>query len=213
MKFILAKKLNMTQVFTEEGKVVPVTVLLAEPNKVSRIRNRDKDGYDSVQLQMGKKKKEFRIKDQDHKYESEQEVKVANFEPGEVIDISGISKGRGFAGAMKRHGFHGAPASHGHDHPRAVGSIGQRFPQHVRPGLRMAGRMGGSGATVKHSVVVAVEPEKNLLFVKGGVPGAPGQLVKVATTGKKKAIGKIVEYGNQETKEPKTPVTKEPETV
>ena len=92
---------------------------------------------------------------------------------------------------MKRHGFHGAPASHGHDHPRAVGSIGQRFPQHVRPGLRMAGQMGFAHATVKNSVVVAVDAEKNLLFVKGGVPGHPGTLLTVWTTGKKSVKEKL----------------------
>ncbi len=150
MKSIMAKKLNMTQLWTESGKVIPVTVVEA--------------------------------------------LQAKDFAPGEVIDIQGKSKGRGFAGAVKRHGFHGAPASHGHDHPRAVGSIGQRFPQHVRPGMRMAGRMGGKGATVKNSVVLAVDPDKNLLFVKGGVTGARNSKLKIVATGKKKELPKLVEY-------------------
>lgn len=193
MKFILARKLNMTQLFTEDGKVVPVTALEVEPNKISDVRNKDKDGYEAVQVETGKKKREFRIENSELRVG--QEIGISQFEPGEVVNIQGVSKGRGFAGAVKRHGFHGAPASHGHDHPRAVGSIGQRFPQHVRPGLRMAGHMGAQTATVKHSMIIAVVPAKNLLFVKGGVPGAPGGLLKVATTGKKKEIGKIVEHG------------------
>lgn len=192
MKFILAKKLNMTQLFTEEGKVVPVTVLQASPNKVRQVKTLEKDKYQAVQLGLGRKKKEFRITDE--KFEIDQEIKVSDFTPGDVINISGLSKGKGFTGAVKRHGFHGAPASHGHDHPRAVGAIGQRFPQHVRPGLRMAGRMGGGKATIKHSVIIAIEPEKNLLFVKGGVPGARGTLIRVVTTGKKKELPKVVEY-------------------
>lgn len=192
MKFILARKVNMTQLFTEDGKVVPVTVLQAPECKVTLVRTAERDRYRAVQVSSGKSRREFRVTEGD--YQVGQELKVSDFAPGEVIDIVGTSKGRGFAGAMKRHGFHGAPASHGHDHPRAVGAIGQRFPQHVRPGLRMAGHMGDAQATVKHSMVIAVEPEKNLLFVKGGVPGAPAGLLKVLTTGKKKEIAKIVQY-------------------
>lgn len=195
MKFILAKKANMTQLYTEDGRALPVTVLEVESNQVSALKTKEKDGYEAVQLRMGKKNAEFRFQNAELKVGDE--IKVTTFELGEQIDITGVSKGRGFAGAMKRHGFHGAPASHGHDHPRAVGSIGQRFPQHVRPGLRMAGHMGAQQATVKNSIIVAIEPQKNLLFVKGGVPGAPGQLLKVATTGKKKEIGKVVEYNSQ----------------
>lgn len=195
MKFILARKVNMTQVWTDDGKVVPVTVLQAFGNKVSQIKTAEQDGYQAVQVSMGNNKREFRISNLESDIELGKEIKVADFEPGDVINITGISKGRGTAGAMKRHGFHGAPASHGHDHPRAVGSIGHRFPQHVRPGKRMAGHMGASPATVKHSLVVAVDPEQNLLLVKGGVPGAPNALVTVAATGDKKQLAKVVKYG------------------
>ena len=189
MKFILAKKLNMTQVFTEDGKVIPVTVFEIPLNKVSLVRTAERDKYQAVQVQAGKLKREFRITEGE--FAVGQEIKVTDFIPGEVINIRGTSKGRGFAGAVKRHGFHGAPASHGHDHPRAVGAIGGRFPQHVRKGLRMAGRMGGVLATVKNSMVVAVDPSKNLLFVKGGVPGSRKSIVAIATTGKTKAIPEV----------------------
>ena len=192
--FILAKKLNMTQLFTEDGRVVPVTVLEAGPCKVIQVKTPEKDKYSAVQIGLGKKKREFRIMNQESGIKVGDEIKVSDFTPGQVIDISGISKGRGFAGAMTRHGFHVAPASHGHDHPRAVGSIGQRFPQHVRPGLRMAGHMGAQNATVKHSVVVAVDPAKNLLFAKGGVPGHFGSMVKIVATGKKKPVAAVFEY-------------------
>lgn len=192
MKFILARKLNMTQLFTDDGRVIPVTVLEAPACKVTLVRTDERDRYRAVQIASGKSKREFRVPDGE--YQVGQEIKVSDFLPGEVLNISGISKGRGFAGAMKRHGFHGAPASHGHDHPRAVGSIGQRFPQHVRPGLKMAGHMGSANATVKHSIVVAVEPEKNLLFAKGGVPGAPQGLIEVVAPGDKKEFPKIASY-------------------
>lgn len=194
----------MTQLFTEDGKVIPVTVLEAYPNKVIQVKTLERDGYQAIQVSLGGKKREFMIGDE--KFGVGQEIKVSDLVPGDVINISGISRGRGFAGAMKRHGFHGAPASHGHDHPRAVGSIGQMFPQHVRPGLRMAGRMGGGATTVKNSVVIAVEPGKNLLFVKGGVPGAKGTLLKVVTTDKKKTIAQVVEYGHlKDTPEEQSP--------
>lgn len=150
-KYISAKKVNMTQVWTADGKVVPVTVLRASEA-------------------------------------------VTDLVPGTVINISAQSKGRGFAGAVKRHGFHGAPASHGHDHPRAVGAIGQRFPQHTRKGLRMAGRMGGKQATVKNSLIISINEQAGLILVKGGVPGAPNGMVKVKLTDQKKEMPELAKY-------------------
>ena len=191
-KFILARKLNMTQVFTADGRVIPVTVLLAPACKVTALLTPEKNRYRAVQIESGDERREFRVSDGD--YQIGQEIKVTDFEPGEVVSIVGESKGRGAAGAVKRHGFHGAPASHGHDHPRAVGSIGQRFPQHVRPGLRMAGHMGAARATVKNSVVIAIEPQKNWILVKGGVPGAPQGLLQIVTQGKKKEMPAMAEY-------------------
>ena len=195
MKFILARKVNMTQIFTEDGKVFPVTVLSAGPCKVTQIKTAEKDGYSAVQIAQGNEKAEFKV--QGEMPVTGAEVKVSDFEPGEMVNIWGVSKGRGFAGAVKRHGFHGAPASHGHDHPRAVGSIGNRFPQHTRPGMRMAGHMGARGATVLNSVVVSVDPEKNLIYVKGGVPGHPTSLLRLYTTGKKKNMPGVMKYGEK----------------
>jgi large subunit ribosomal protein L3 len=196
MKFLIAQKLHMSQVFTKEGKVVPVTILKASPNKVTQVKTNEKDKYQAVQVGYGRKKNatkalaghtkelgnfsdliEFRV-DDSSKYTRGQEIKVDTFQIGDKVKVSAEMKGRGFAGPIKRHGFHGAPASHGHDHPRAVGAIGGRFPQHVRKGLRMAGRMGGV-RTVKNLEVVEIDPKRNLIAVKGAVPGAPGGIVKI----------------------------------
>jgi large subunit ribosomal protein L3 len=195
-KFILAEKLNMTQIFAADGKVVPVTVLKAGPVKVTQVRTQEKDKYQAVQVGFGKKKKatkasaghtkelgnfatlmEFRV-DDSSVYSRGQEIKVDTFALGDLVKATAEMKGRGFAGPIKRHGFHGAPASHGHDHPRAVGAIGGRFPQHVRKGKRMAGHMAGV-RTVKNLEVVDIDVKRNLIAVKGAVPGANGGLVRI----------------------------------
>lgn len=197
-KFIVAEKLHMSQIFGKDGKVVPVTILKAAPVKVTQVRNADKDKYTAVQVGFGKKKgqnkamaghlkdlpnfatlMEFRIP-ADAKFERGQEIKVDSFEVGDMVTVTAKMKGRGFAGPIKKYGFGGQPASHGHDHPRAVGSIGMRFPQHVRKGLRMAGRMGGT-RSVKNLEVIDIDPKRNLIAVKGAVPGAPGAVVKIQT--------------------------------
>lgn len=181
-KFIIAEKLNMSQIFDASGKVVPVTILRAPANKVTKVRTQEKDKYSAVQVGFGKKKLvEFRIADVGS-FVPGQDISVSTFAAGDIVKVTGEMKGRGFTGPIKRHGFHGAPASHGHDHPRAVGAIGGRFPQHVRKGLRMAGRMGGT-RTVKNLEVVEVDVERNLIAVKGAVPGARGSWVKVQTEG------------------------------
>jgi large subunit ribosomal protein L3 len=196
MKFILAEKLHMSQIFTKDGKVVPVTILKAAPNKITQVKTTDKDKYQAVQLGFGRKKNttkaldghtkelgkfahlvEFRVEDAS-KYSRGQEIKVDTFAVGDMVKVTGEMKGRGFAGPIKRHGFHGAPMSHGHDHPRAVGAIGGRFPQHVRKGLRMAGHMAGT-RTVKNLEVIEIDAKRNLIAVKGAVPGANGGMVKV----------------------------------
>ena len=195
-KFILAEKLNMTQIFAADGKVVPVTVLKASGVKVTQVKTMEKDKYTAVQVGFGKKKNinkaikghlkgianfskvaEFKVKDSSA-YQVGQEISVESFNLGDKVKVTGEMKGRGFTGPVKKYGFKGAPASHGHDHPRAVGSIGQRFPQHTRKGLRMASRMGGT-RSVKNLVVVDIDPKKNLIAVKGAVPGANGSVVKV----------------------------------
>lgn len=196
MKFIVAEKLHMSQIFNKDGKVVPVTILKAAPIKVTQVKTAEKDKYTAVQVGFGKKKSqskalaghlkgmknysdliEFRLP-ADAAYERGQEIKVDTFAVGDVVSVTSKMKGRGFAGPIKRHGFHGAPATHGHDHPRAVGSIGMRFPQHVRKGLRMAGHMAGS-RTVKNLEVIDIDPKRHLIAIKGAVPGAPGAVVKI----------------------------------
>ena len=198
MKFLVAEKLHMSQIFTKEGKVVPVTILKARPNKVTQVRTAEKDKYQAVQIGFGRRKKankamaghtkdlgnfahlmEFRV-DDSSKFERGQEIKVDTFAVGDIVKVTGQMKGRGFAGPIKRYGFHGAPASHGHDHPRAVGAIGGRFPQHVRKGLRMAGHMAGN-RTVKNLEVIEIDAKRNLIAVRGAVPGAPGNVVRIQT--------------------------------
>jgi len=182
----------MSQMFTKDGKVVPVTILKAGPVKVVQVKTLAKDKYSAVQVGFGKKNKpnkaeaghgahkilaEFRTDEKDN-FSKGDEIKVDSFAIGDKVKVTAEMKGRGFAGPIKRHGFHGAPASHGHDHPRAVGAIGGRFPQHVRKGLRMAGRMGGV-RTVKNLEVIDIDVVRNLIAVKGAVPGANGGIVKI----------------------------------
>ena len=207
-KFTLAKKLNMTSHFLPSGTVVPVTVLEAGPLTVTQVKTAaGKDKYSAVQVGFGKKKnisksvsghtkgqafaviREFRLDGEDTAgIEVGSKIDLSNFQIGEMVNVSGVMKGRGFAGAMKRHGFAGMPASHGHDKPRAVGSIGQRYPQHVRKGLRMAGRMGGVNVTVKNLQIVDIDVERRLLAVSGAVPGHRNGVVEVVSTGKVKEL-------------------------
>lgn len=195
MKAILGRKIGMSQVFSPEGEMVPVTLILAEPNIISLRRVHDKDGYTAVQLTLPKKKtqepdgkpatntttrviarKEF---PGDLPAETN-EVTVAQFTPGDIVQISGISKGKGFQGVVKRHHFKGGPASHGHtDWERRPGSIGQRFPQHTIKGKRMAGRMGADRVTVKKIPVVSVDPALHVLALKGPVPGRRGTVIEI----------------------------------
>jgi large subunit ribosomal protein L3 len=200
-KFLVAEKLHMSQIFASDGSVVPVTILKSSGVKITQVKTTETDKYSAVQVGFGKKKNptkaaaghtkdlgsfrklvEFRVEDVKG-FERGQELKVDTFAIGDKIKVTAEMKGRGFAGPVKRHGFHGAPASHGHDHPRAVGSIGQRFPQHTRKGLRMAGHMAGV-QTVKNLVVIEIDAKRNLIAVKGAVPGAPGGIVKIETVGK-----------------------------
>ena len=186
MKFILGSKLNMTEIFDASGKVVPVTVVHASPVKVVQVKKTDgKDRYNAVKIGKGRSLREFKL-DEGENFETGQELTVGQFEVGDFVDVQGVMKGRGFTGPMKRYGFKGAPASHGHDHPRAVGSIGQRFPQHTLKGRRMAGRMGGHRVTVKNLEVIEVDPAKNLIAVKGAIPGMNGGLVRIVQSAKQK---------------------------
>ena len=208
LKAFLGKKIGMTQVFNDAGQVVPVTVIEAGPCAVTQIRTVERDGYESVQLgfgrvrkpnkpeaghlrgsQIGRRLQEVRA-DNAGEYEVGQTVSVNIFEPGEIVDVIGKSKGRGFAGTMKRHGFGGGPRTHGQsDRQRAPGSIGGgTTPGKVFKGLKMAGHMGNRRVTTKGLEVVRVDAERNLLMVKGGVPGAPNSPVTIRKTGKSRAL-------------------------
>lgn len=185
MKFILATKENMMEYFSETGEVIPVTVLRAGPVTVERIFSKDKDGYDSVQVGYVPKKKktlkEFRLKPTDKSEAKAGDViNVGAFAPGDKLQVTSVSKGKGFQGVVKRHGFAGGPRSHGQKHSeREPGSIGGGLRTHVPKGMRMAGRMGSDRITQKNLKVVAVDAENNLLLVKGAISGKRGSLVEI----------------------------------
>ncbi|UCE04775.1 MAG: 50S ribosomal protein L3 [bacterium] len=196
MSSIIGKKVGMTRLFDETGKNVVVTILEAGPCYVTEIRTKEKHGYDAVQLGFENKRekvttkplvghfnkanvkplrnlKEFKIFNSESPLKLGDEIKVDIFSVGDKVTVTGISKGKGFAGGVKRHGFSGGPKSHGQsDRYRAPGSIGQSsFPSRVFKGQKMAGRMGNKKVTVKNLKVVKVDNDKNLLAVKGAVPG------------------------------------------
>ncbi len=204
MKGIIGKKVGMTQIFDDEGNAVPVTVIEAGPCYVTQIRIADRDGYIAVQLGFGETKpkrltqgqlghlrrnnlpalkylREFRLRDGDVDVAEGQEIKVDVFAKGERVDVIGTSKGRGFAGVVKRHGFSGGPKTHGQsDRERAPGSVGMcQFPGRTLKGHRMAGRMGNERVTMQNLEVMVVDPERNLLAVRGSVPGANDGVVLI----------------------------------
>ena len=201
MKGILGKKLGMTQIFTEEGIVVPVTVVEATPNVVTQVKTVEKDGYSAIQVgfedakekslnkpQKGhlaaanvlkKHLKEFRV-DAAEEFTVGQEVKVDTFVAGEIIDVTGISKGKGFQGPIKRHGQSRGPESHGSRYHRRPGSMGAcSFPGRVFKNKKLAGHMGSVKVTVQNLEVVRVDTDKNLILVKGAIPGAKGSVVTI----------------------------------
>lgn len=201
---ILGKKVGMTQLFTETGEVVPVTVIEAGPCYVTQIKTEAMDGYNAIQIGFGHAKRlnkpqkghlgelpplrylrEIRTDDVDQ-YQVGQVIDVSLFEQGETVDVTGISKGKGFAGAMKRHHFGGGPITHGQsDRQRAVGSIGAgTTPGRVYKGLRRPGHMGNERVTVLNLKVVKVDPERNLLAVRGAIPGPKDGLVYVRKSAK-----------------------------
>ena len=196
---ILGRKLGMTQFFESDGKAVPVTVIEALPNVVVQVKTKETDGYEAVQLGSGTRKKvnspmkghlkghgQFRYlrevkADKIADWEAGAKVGCEIFAEGDYVDVSGLSKGKGFAGVMKRHGFHGGPKTHGQsDRARAPGSIGSgTSPGKVWKGMRMAGHMGMNQVTVKNLKVVRSDVEKGILLVRGAVPGNEGALLKV----------------------------------
>lgn len=190
MKSILGKKIGMTSMYTEENGAQPVTVIECSPSTLTTFRNKEKDGYVAVQLQMEKTKKrnvsrEYRVEVLPKDAKIGDVITLDIFSEGERVNVRGVTKGKGFQGVVKRHGFKGAPSSHGHKHDlRKPGSIGSTTPQHVLKGKRMAGRMGRENMMAKNLLIVFIDQEKHLLGVRGAVPGNPGGVVQIFSQSK-----------------------------
>jgi len=199
-KFILGKKVGMTQIFDDQGKVIPVTIIEAGPCFIIQVKTLEKDGYQAVQVAFDERKKlgkallgqmrglgkfrylkEFRIED-GKDFKVGDKIDVSIFEKGERVKVAGFSKGKGFQGVVKRWGFSGRNATHGvkHEH-RTLGSVGCAFPQRVIKGKKMPGRMGHNRVTVKNLEVVKIDPKNNLIILKGAVPGSRGTLLEIET--------------------------------
>jgi large subunit ribosomal protein L3 len=179
-KFILGKKVEMSQLFDKEGLVTPVTIVKAGPLEVTQIKTNEKDGYASIQVEMGGTRKEF--KPSEGSFEKGAKIDVSIFEEGDKVKVSGIAKGRGFQGVVKRHNFAGQPKTHGVKHAhRQPGSIGATWPQRVQKGTRMAGHMGDDRISMRNLKVAKIDKEKNLLYIKGAVPGARGTLLEITS--------------------------------
>lgn len=201
MKFILGRKLNMTQLFDEGGKVTPVTAVVAAPNMVTKVKTVDSDGYSAVQVGLEEQKasrlskavlgafggkgykevQEFRL-DSTPAVAAGDTITVEAFVPGDKVTVTGTSKAKGFQGVVKRHGFHGGPRTHGQKHSeREPGSIGGGLRTRVPKGMRMAGRTGGDTITVRGLKIVAVDPETNTLYISGAVPGRRDTVISIVS--------------------------------
>lgn len=197
MKFILGKKQNMTQVFNENGKVVPATLVNAGPISAVQMKTKEKDGYEAVVFGFGQKKeknvnkaqrkfgnfaylKEYKPKVGDAGAELGKILDVSIFSEGDVVEVSGISKGKGFQGVVKRHGFKGGQRTHGQKHSeREPGTIGGGLRTRVPKGMRMAGRMGSDRVTVKNLKIVKIDKDKNQILISGAIPGRRGTLLEI----------------------------------
>ncbi|MEE0966280.1 MAG: 50S ribosomal protein L3 [Bacilli bacterium] len=220
MKGILGRKIGMTQVFTTDGKLIPVTVVEATPNVVLQKKTVATDGYDAVQVgfedlreklannplkghvkkaETAPKRfiKEFRY-DEMMSYEVGQEIKVDSFVAGEVVDVTGTSKGKGYQGVIKRHNQHIGPKGHGSGAHRIVGSMGPIAPNRIAPGKKLPGQMGNVTRTVQNLEIVAVDVENNVLLIKGSIPGPKKGLVivksAVKANGKVNPAEELIEY-------------------
>jgi large subunit ribosomal protein L3 len=196
---LIGRKVGMTQVFAEDGTLVPVSVLSVEPNTVTAIRTVERDGYRAVQLGAGTARRqtkprqgqlkdlpqvrdvrEFRLAGDGDEYEVGQTLDVTLFSAGDHVDVTGVSKGKGFSGTIKRHHAKRGPETHGSDSHRQPGSVGAGTdPGRVLKGTRMSGHLGDARATIRQLTVVRTDPERNLLLIRGSVPGAPRGLVLV----------------------------------
>lgn len=243
MKGILGRKIGMTQVFTKSGRLIPVTVVKVEPNIVTQIKTKENDGYEAVQLGFDTKRekvatkasightekakttpkrffKEIRGVDVNN-YSLGQEIKVDAFVPGEVVDVTGTTKGKGFQGVIKRFNQTRGPMGHGSHYHRKPGSMGTRRPMRVFKGKKLPGHMGVLTVTIQNLEVVAVDLENNVILVKGNVPGSKNSLVIIKTATKHPIINKSEELANfnvanivsEATEESLMEENNEPETV
>ena len=193
-KGILGRKVGMTQIFSEQGVLIPVTVIEAEPNVVLQVKTKETDGYEAVQLGFEDKRDKVSTKsevghakkvDANPKrfvkeiageemlaFKAGQEVKVNIFKEGEIVDVTGTSKGKGYAGVIKRHNFHRGPMGHGSGYHRGTGSMGSIDAARIKKGKKLAGRLGGEQVTVQNLEVVKVDLENNIILIRGNVPGA-----------------------------------------
>lgn len=199
MKALIAQKIGMTQVFSEKGTVIPVTLLSAGPCVVTQVKTDETDGYTAVQLGYGEAKKlakpqvghvkksgatpktlsEFRIEGEDDMPKVGDSITAEVFSVGDTITVSGVSKGKGFAGTIKRHNFARGPKTHGSHNYRAPGSIGAGYPQHVFKGQKMAGHMGNAQVTTKNLTVAHVDAKNNIIGIKGAIPGPKKSIVRI----------------------------------
>ena len=241
MKGILGRKIGMTQVFTESGKLIPVTVVEVEPNVVTQIKTKENDGYEAIQLGFDTKREKLatkasaghtakanttpkrffkEIKGVDiNEYTVGQEVKADIFTAGEVIDVTGTTKGKGFQGVIKRHGQSRGPMGHGSHYHRRPGSMGSMRPMRVFKGKALPGHMGTLTVTIQNLEVVAVDVENNVILIKGNVPGPKKGLVviksAVKANGKVNEMENLITYVTEEVKEAPeaTEIEKETEVV
>ena len=230
MKGILGKKIGMTQVFAKDGKLIPVTVVSVEPNVVMQIKTRETDGYEAIQLGFATKKEKHSTKaEMGHakkanaapkrflkeikgvevsNYELGQEIKCDVFEAGEIVDVTGTSKGKGFQGVIKRYNQSRGPMGHGSQYHRGVGSMGTLRPMRVFKGKKLPGHMGNETVTIQNLEIVAVDLDENVILIKGNVPGAKNSFVVIKTSvkhpGLKVANEELISY-----EEPKEEVTLE----
>ena len=227
MKGILGKKIGMTQVFANDGKLIPVTVVSVEPNVVMQIKTKETDGYEAIQLGFTTKKEKHSTKSEmGHakkanaapkrflkeikgvevsNYELGQEIKCDIFEAGEIVDVTGTSKGKGFQGVIKRHNQSRGPMGHGSQYHRGVGSMGTLRPMRVFKGKKLPGHMGHETVTIQNLEIVAVDAIENVILVKGNIPGPKNSFVIIKTSvkhpGAKNTAAELVSYAKEEVTE------------
>lgn len=229
MKGILGKKIGMTQVFAKDGKLIPVTVVSVEPNVVMQIKTKETDGYEAIQLGFATKKEKHSTKaEMGHakkanaapkrflkeikgvevsNYELGQEIKCDVFEPGEIVDVTGTSKGKGFQGVIKRYNQSRGPMGHGSQYHRGVGSMGTLRPMRVFKGKKLPGHMGNETVTIQNLEVVAIDLDENVILIKGNIPGPKNSFVVIKSSIKnpdaKVEASELVDYAKVEDTEAK----------